>query len=56
MQYKQQLRAGLHRPRDDWHERHPVIGILLVMVLLGLCGLAVIALVILGADLAVPFT
>ena len=54
--YLQQLRAAVERPRDAWHERHPVIGILLVMLLLGLCGLAIIALVILGADLVVPFT
>jgi hypothetical protein len=48
------------RPRgfdsDAWHERHPVIGVTLVMVLFGVGGLAVSALVVRCATFAVALT
>ena len=53
---RQQPRADAQRPRDAWHERHPVLGVMLVMVLFGVGGLVVSALVILCATFAVAFT
>jgi hypothetical protein len=50
---QQRPRADAQRPRDAWHERHPVIGVILAMVLFGVGGLAVSALVILCATFAV---
>ena len=51
-----QPRADAPRPRDAWHERHPVIGVILAMVLFGVGGLAVSALVLRCATFAVAFT
>jgi hypothetical protein len=43
------------RPRDAWHERHPVLGLIAVMVLFAAGGLVVSALVLRCATLAVAF-
>jgi len=53
---RQQPRARAQRPRDAWHERHPVMGLILAMVLFAVGGLAASALVLRCATAAVAFT